>query len=137
MSFTDKSLPIAVIVVFIAVALSPILMGLAGKADAPKAAIADAIKGKECVEPAGWMRANHMQLLDEWRDDVVRDSNRTYTSNYKPKNDLKGVTTYDKSLTRTCLKCHDNKTKFCDRCHTYAGVKPYCWTCHVVPKEKI
>ena len=77
-----------------------------------------------------------MSLLNDWRDDVVRDSKREYESNFKPKDDLKGKTHYDKSLTRTCLKCHDNKTKFCDRCHTYASVKPYCWTCHVAPKEK-
>jgi hypothetical protein len=39
------------------------------------------------------------------------------------------------SLTRTCLDCHSNKAEFCDRCHTYMAVDPYCWDCHVEPKE--
>ena len=34
-----------------------------------------------------------------------------------------------------CMKCHTNKEKFCDECHTYAAVKPYCWDCHIQPKE--
>ena len=24
---------------------------------------------------------------------------------------------------------------FCDRCHNYLAVSPYCWDCHVDPKE--
>jgi hypothetical protein len=35
----------------------------------------------------------------------------------------------------TCLECHSNKTKFCDQCHNYLDVQPYCWDCHLVPKE--
>ena len=34
-----------------------------------------------------------------------------------------------------CVKCHSNKERFCDRCHDYAGVKPTCWNCHIVPGE--
>jgi len=33
------------------------------------------------------------------------------------------------------MDCHNNKTKFCDQCHNYAGVSPYCWECHIEPKE--
>ena len=40
-----------------------------------------------------------------------------------------------KSLTNTCIRCHSNKDKFCDECHHFAGVQPYCWACHVMPKE--
>ena len=90
---------------------------------------------KECVEPASWMRANHMQLLDNWRDEVVRDGKRDYTSEHFPGgHDNKE---FKKSLTLNCLDCHRNKKNFCDKCHTYAGVKPYCWECHVVPEERI
>jgi hypothetical protein len=32
------------------------------------------------------------------------------------------------------MKCHDNKEEFCDKCHLYAGVTPYCWDCHIDPK---
>ena len=35
------------------------------------------------------------------------------------------------SLSNTCLDCHSNKTEFCDRCHDYASVRPYCWDCHI------
>ena len=130
MSFTSKGLPMTVIIVFVAMMLSPMLMNLAGgKADVPKPELPKF--EKECVESAAYMRANHMSLLDTWRNDVVRDGEREYVPHVKRDN----MGPYDKSLTRTCLKCHNNKTKFCDRCHTYAGVKPYCWTCHVVPKE--
>ncbi len=38
------------------------------------------------------------------------------------------------SLTLTCLECHSNKDKFCDRCHDYLRVSPGCWDCHNVPK---
>jgi hypothetical protein len=33
------------------------------------------------------------------------------------------------------MECHSNKTKFCDQCHNYMGVAPYCWDCHIAPKE--
>jgi cytochrome c oxidase subunit 2 len=38
------------------------------------------------------------------------------------------------SLQNTCMHCHSNKQKFCDECHTYVAVKPYCWDCHIAPK---
>jgi hypothetical protein len=40
------------------------------------------------------------------------------------------------SLTNTCItQCHSNKAKFCDRCHDYMNVQPWCWDCHNFPKE--
>jgi hypothetical protein len=59
---------------------------------------------------------------------VVREGRRDYVST------LSG-TTYDMSLSRTCMDCHSNKADFCDRCHDYLAVNPYCWDCHVEPKE--
>ena len=41
---------------------------------------------------------------------------------------------YYKSLSGTCMSCHDDKAGFCDKCHDYLGVQPYCWDCHVEPK---
>ncbi|MGD8893899.1 MAG: menaquinol oxidoreductase, partial [Desulfobacterales bacterium] len=35
----------------------------------------------------------------------------------------------------TCLDCHEEKAEFCDKCHNYASVSPYCWECHIDPKE--
>ena len=77
---------------------------------------------RQCVAPASYMRAAHMELLTSWREQVVRDGDRKYVA-------FNGKT-YQKSLTATCLGCH-NKEQFCDRCHAYAGVSgPYCWNCH-------
>jgi hypothetical protein len=82
---------------------------------------------KECVEAKDFMRSDHMNLLNRWRDEVVRKGNRDYVST--------SGETYDISLSRTCMKCHSNKADFCDACHTYMAVTPYCWDCHVEPKE--
>jgi hypothetical protein len=68
-----------------------------------------------------------MKLLTAWRDSVVRERNRSYRAT-----DGK---VYNASLTGTCLECHSNKGQFCDRCHDYAGSKPACWNCHIIPEE--
>jgi hypothetical protein len=86
-----------------------------------------AVAGENCVRDADYMRTYHMDLLNEWRDDVVRRNDRIHVAP-----DGKA---YDKSLSRTCMGCHYNKTDFCDQCHDYAGVTPYCWDCHVEPME--
>ncbi len=81
---------------------------------------------KECVESVEFMRAEHMQLLNVWRDKVVRDEQRLYTAaNGKQ---------WDISLQNTCMKCHVNKAEFCDKCHNSNSVAPYCWTCHIEPR---
>lgn len=81
-----------------------------------------------CVLPAEEMRKVHMQLLNEWRDDVLRDNGRqAVVVNGKE---------YRKGLQMACMKCHTNKETFCDPCHDYASVKPYCWDCHLSPKEQ-
>jgi hypothetical protein len=83
-------------------------------------------KGEYCVEEAGWMSENHMVLLKEWRDSVIRKGIRTYIS------DTYG-TAFNIS-TSTCFQCHESKANFCDRCHEYTGVRPNCWDCHVYPE---
>lgn len=83
---------------------------------------------KECVESKEFMRAGHMQLLNDWRDSVVREGNRIYTN--------ASGRQFNISLQNTCMNCHSNKTKFCDQCHNFMAVKPYCWDCHIAPKEK-
>jgi hypothetical protein len=80
-----------------------------------------------CVEEREYMVHWHMDLLNDWRDSVVRDGNRMYVS--RDFGDR-----YEMSLTRTCMSCHKSKEKFCDRCHDYTAVDPYCWDCHVEPK---
>ena len=84
--------------------------------------------GKKCVMEREYMRANHMDLLNNWRDEVVRKAD------FKHK--APDGTVYEKSLTKTCLGCH-TKTAFCDKCHEYSGMETiYCWDCHADPKEK-
>lgn len=80
----------------------------------------------QCVMEKGYMHPYHMDLLDEWRDDVVRNGERIHVSPEGKK--------YNRSLSSTCLDCHSNKDKFCDRCHDYMGVQPYCWECHLEPE---
>ncbi len=84
---------------------------------------------KECVESKEFMRMEHMQLLNNWRDSVVRETYRQYVSTSNGKK-------FNMSLQNGCMKCHSNKKKFCDECHNYMAVVPYCWDCHIQPKEK-
>jgi len=79
-----------------------------------------------CVEDVEYMRGNHMKLLHQWRDEVVREGKDIYLSQKDGK-------AYKMSLTRTCLNCHTNRAAFCGKCHTYADVQPACWQCHNVP----
>lgn len=84
---------------------------------------------KACVEDTQFMRTTHMVLLNDWRDDVLRDGNRTKVE--------VGGKEYDRSLMNGCMTCHTSKEKFCDECHVYTSVKPYCWDCHFLPKETL
>ena len=83
---------------------------------------------KQCVLPATEMRSDHMQLLNEWRDEVLRNADRSFNVKIGDKK-------YQMSLMNTCMQCHTSKKKFCDTCHTYASVTPYCWDCHLAPVE--
>lgn len=80
---------------------------------------------KQCVASAAEMRASHMVLLNEWRDEVLRDGDRVAVT-------VDGKE-YRKGLQMACMQCHTNKEKFCDSCHVYVSVTPYCWDCHLSP----
>jgi hypothetical protein len=82
---------------------------------------------KQCVSSREDMRANHMDLLNTWRDTVVRKGDRGVVT--------VGGRNYTMSLSKTCMSCHTSKKEFCDSCHNYLAVAPYCWDCHVAPKE--
>ena len=82
---------------------------------------------EQCVENTLYMKSNHMDLLNKWKESVVRDKTRIHKT--------ADGRLFNKSLTGTCLGCHTNKAQFCDRCHDYAGVKPKCWECHIVPRN--
>jgi len=115
------------LVVFIALVSYPIWYD-AARGDIPTSADPKIVTSeKECVAPTEYMKANHMDLLNQWRDDVVRKGVRVYTAESGRK--------FEMSLTHTCMDCHSNKSEFCDECHNYAGVDPYCWDCHIEPEE--
>lgn len=114
--------------VFIALASYPLWYD-AARGDIPTSVDPKIITAeKECVAPTEYMKANHMDLLNQWRDNVVRKNIRVYTAESGRK--------FEMSLSHTCMDCHSNKSEFCDVCHNYAGVDPYCWDCHVEPEEE-
>ncbi len=104
---------------------------------------------KRCIRDTAFMRSNHMKLLNDWRDAVVRGEVRKEKiprrdATGKVVKDAAGKTVYqtiERSLTKTCLRCHDNPKAFCDRCHVYAGVtRPggslKCFHCHIMPNPR-
>jgi hypothetical protein len=101
-------------------------MGKAASPPEPKLT-EKAREAKQCVEATPYMRSSHMQLLNSWRDMVVRQEKREYIAATGRE--------YNMSLQNTCVDCHSNKTQFCDQCHNYMGIAPFCWDCHIAPKE--
>jgi hypothetical protein len=117
------------LVIFVLLFAFPFFYQAGRTAQAPQPELTEKAKqAKECVESKAEMTTRHMQLLNQWRDAVIRDGDRDYRA--------KNGKVYLASLQNTCMDCHSNKTKFCDQCHNYMGVAPYCWDCHVEPKEK-
>jgi len=113
------------IVIFVAIFTLPFWWQLGRAADKPKPELPK--NQKQCVLDTEYMRTSHMQLLDQWRNSVVRDNNRLFLG--------KDGRVYNMSLTNECFRCHQSKTKFCDQCHNYLAVSPYCWECHLTPEQ--
>ncbi|MFH0945642.1 MAG: sulfate reduction electron transfer complex DsrMKJOP subunit DsrJ [Planctomycetota bacterium] len=115
--------------VFVVLATGPFWLPAAtgGGAKPPVLVIPPGLQ--QCVESKEFMLSNHMDLLNTWRDSVVRQNVRDYKAT--------DGRVYKMSLTGTCLSCHTNKSEFCDRCHNYVSVAPDCWKCHVVPAEAV
>jgi len=126
----DKKFIVAGVIIFIVIVAFPFWYNRGKAAPAPEVQLTEKAKAaKECVRATEYMKAEHMQLLDVWREAVVREGKRVYVSPAGKE--------YNMSLSNTCLDCHSNKAEFCDRCHNYASVQPYCWDCHIDnPKEK-
>ncbi len=120
----DKNKILAGLVVLIAAVTFPFWYNLGKAAPAPEVELtAKAKAAKVCVMPTEYMRAEHMQLLDVWRHNVSRNGERAFVN--------ADGQLFNMSLSNTCLDCHSNKKEFCDRCHDYASVRPYCWDCHI------
>jgi len=115
--------------IFLALATAPIWYNAASGKSAYRPEPVLPKGEKQCVAPKDHMVAHHMDLLDEWRDKVVRGGEKMYVS--------QDGREFEMSLTRTCMRCHTDRAEFCGRCHEYAGVeKPFCWNCHVDPQGK-
>jgi hypothetical protein len=124
----DRGKIVTGIVIGLLLFLFPVFYNVGRAAKEPDPLLTDKAKqAKECIEPKSFMKTEHMKMLDEWRQGVVRDNERYYKST--------NGKTYYMSLQTTCMDCHSNKSKFCDQCHNYMAVAPYCWDCHVAPKE--
>lgn len=122
----DKGKVLTGIVVFVVLMTFPVWFNGLKSAPAPEPKLPK--DKKECVEATDVMKAEHMKLLNDWRDWVVRDKNRVYRAASGKK--------FTMSLSNTCMECHSSKKEFCDQCHNYMGVAPYCWDCHLEPEEK-
>jgi len=74
--------------------------------------------GEKCVinTDTEWVRRNHMDFLHDKRNLTVRE----------------GVRNPEESFL-ACKTCHVSREQFCDKCHTYVGVKPDCFDCHNYP----
>ena len=120
------------LIIFVGILMIPFWYGLGRTPSAPQLSVDTpeirALAEKRCVESTPYMRANHMELLNTWRNTVVREGRRWYLSSSGKEVPM--------SLSQSCLSCHSNKEQFCDRCHNYASVQPNCFRCHSIPKEK-
>ncbi len=125
----DKPLIVLGLAVFAALATFPIYYSLASGKAGPRPKLEMPAGQTRCVEDKAYMTGSHMDLLNGWRDAVVREGKKTHVSRAYG-------TSHEMSLTRTCLGCHADRAAFCDRCHAYAGVRVFCWNCHVDPKGK-
>jgi len=117
------------IIIFLALVTGAIWYNMAsGEADykpVPKIVTSDT----QCVMPTDYMEAAHMDLLNDWRNTVVREGRRVFKT--------PDGRQFNMSLSNTCMKCHPNKSDFCDACHNYSAVgQPDCWDCHIEPEEK-
>lgn len=122
----DRGIIVGGLALFLVLITFPMWYNLATGTTSRAPELKRPVEEKNCVAPVEYMRTSHMELLTTWRDQVVRQNVRTFKA-------FDG-TTYTMGLTQTCMKCHTSKADFCDRCHGYAGVTPYCWDCHIDPK---
>ena len=115
------------VLVFLFILAFPIWVTVASGKTAYTPELEIVTDGEQCLEPAEFMRTNHMDLLIDWRETVVREGTRTWTASDGKE--------YEMSLSGTCMDCHSNKANFCDQCHDYVGAQPECWDCHNAPEE--
>ena len=112
------------------VLLSTLSMVVVGDRNTQVTANSKAAGLTQCVEPTGYMRRYHMELLFHQRDKTMHQGFRT------KKNSLV-----------ECIECHAEKDtedtfipinaqgQFCQSCHAIAAVKIDCFQCHATKPE--
>ena len=118
----DAGKILAGLAIFVVLVATPFWWNAARGADTAPPRIEKPPAGTSCVLPPDQMRHEHMRLLIEWREEVVRQDLRTTR-------DAAGRP-LKKSLSESCLACHGGREKSCDRCHDWLDVRVYCWDCH-------
>jgi len=117
---------IAFALVFLCIMLTPMLMNLGTSTTPPSPSLdtprINSMTHPQCIEPAEYMRVEHMNVLDDWRTAVVRLGSTEYTNS--------AGQVFLMSMEDSCLGCHSNRAAFCDTCYTYVAVSPDCWSCH-------
>ncbi|MFH0899899.1 MAG: sulfate reduction electron transfer complex DsrMKJOP subunit DsrJ [Pseudomonadota bacterium] len=122
---------IAGLTLFLGLATFPVWYNLASGSSPAKPTLATP-SSTPCVAPVEQMRATHMDLLSDWREQVIRQGNRNIAGGDDGSSGgQQQHQTQKMSLTSTCLGCHGPAAQFCDRCHNYASAKPTCWACHL------
>lgn len=116
------------ILVFLLVMAAPIWMNFGKDAADSNVEVSldtptiNALDEKKCIYDTEYMRENHMEILHQWKVQVVRNDNRIMVT--------PDGREFEMSLQNTCLDCHSNYDEFCEKCHNANGVDPNCWTCH-------
>ena len=114
------------LIIFVLLITAPFLLNVGQANEPPEISldtpVIDQLSEKQCVESVEFMRSQHPQLLNDWRDRVVREGQTVYVSSSGEE--------YEMSLDNSCLQCHSNQSQFCDACHSYTSVELYCWDCH-------
>ena len=116
---------IAGLIGFIALVTFPFYANLGKTSSAPAAPLSAPDTLHIGNISVGDTRAEHMKLLYQWRDEVVRTGARL--------TEFQGIE-LEKSIQKGCLSCHV-KQDYCDKCHDYVGVTPNCWDCHFAADE--
>ncbi len=121
------------LMVFVLLISAPFLLNIGKAGESPELSldtmVINQMDDKHCVEAVDFMRTDHPRLLSDWRDSAVREGRNIYVST--------SGETFAMSLENSCLRCHSNREQFCDACHNYTGVQPYCWDCHDAGKGAV
>ena len=107
------------LVIPLAIFLLPLVIGLAAhvvsaREDVPDGFLERPDEGAGTCDgrDIGEMRFHHMDLLKKIRDQALRDG-------------VRGETQFN-----DCMRCHQDRRTFCDRCHDAVDLYPDCFGCH-------